>query len=244
MAKWSFVFGIVSAVGILFGVFSYQRGDIFGFRFWSWHQKLTVTVQSPNGPISSSAVAAASWEMPPRWFKIGDSGGWHGAGKVRGEAISLEVSSGKYLFVLLDNYSANTAIWTFAEPTLNPEHPDSYKRTLDRLEDTREIRRLAPKQYPLLVTFVDVSNPASVQLVDPSNLAGTFGPGYRLHSIALSITDEPVTDGNVESALPWLKRIGQTRPTLIPNPPLYRKDAKNPDLQYLMPGSFSTELYR
>jgi hypothetical protein len=33
---------------------------------------------------------------------------------------------------------------------------------------------------PLLVTFADINDPASVQRVDPDDLAASFGPGYAL----------------------------------------------------------------
>ncbi|WP_417415418.1 hypothetical protein [Hoeflea sp.] len=69
----------------------------------------------------------------------------------------------------------------------------------------RASRELSPKQYPLLVTFADINDPASVALVDPDDLAASFGPGYALSSITLAITDEPVTKGRVEAVLGWLE---------------------------------------
>jgi hypothetical protein len=41
-------------------------------------------------------------------------------------------------------------------------------------------------QYPLLVTFGDIADPKSVALVDPTNLAASFGPGVRLTSVMLA----------------------------------------------------------
>jgi hypothetical protein len=64
---------------------------------------------------------------------------------------------------------------------------------------------LEPDNLPLLVTFDDVTDPKSVKLVDPANLAGTFGSGFALKSITVEITDETVTEGKVESVLGWLK---------------------------------------
>lgn len=62
-------------------------------------------------------------------------------------------------------------------------------------------------QYPMLVTFDDITDPASVKLVDPADLAATFGPGVRLKSVTLEVTNEAVTDGVVEEKLDWLARI-------------------------------------
>ncbi|MCA9468988.1 MAG: hypothetical protein KC643_26590, partial [Nitrospira sp.] len=47
----------------------------------------------------------------------------------------------------------------------------------------------------------DLTDPKTVQKVDPENLAATFGPGVELKRITLEITDEPVTEGKVESLL-------------------------------------------
>ncbi|MDR4487060.1 MAG: hypothetical protein R3B83_05990 [Nitrospirales bacterium] len=62
--------------------------------------------------------------------------------------------------------------------------------------------------YPLLVTFTDLTDPTTVKVVDPENLAATFGPGVSLKRLTLEITDEPVTEGKIESVLGWLKTIG------------------------------------
>jgi hypothetical protein len=61
-----------------------------------------------------------------------------------------------------------------------------------------------PNLYPRFVTFTDVGNPKSVKLVDPANLAATFGPGFALKSVKLELTDEKVTTGLIEGALSWL----------------------------------------
>jgi hypothetical protein len=145
---------------------------------------------------------------------------------------------------LLNGYSAETAIEVFATPPLKTDNRREYAPALDLISTLSATRELAPKQYPLLVTFGDISDPASVKRVDPDNLELAFGPGYALQSITLSITDEPVTTGKVEKVLGWLAEVGRARPTLIPNPPRLRKNATDPDLQYLTPGPFSTELYK
>ena len=61
--------------------------------------------------------------------------------------------------------------------------------------------------YPLLVTFTDIIDPTTVKVVDPDNLAETFGPGASLKRITLEITDEPVTEGKIESVLGWWNNL-------------------------------------
>lgn len=40
--------------------------------------------------------------------------------------------------------------------------------------------RHCPKDYPLLVTFTDITDPKAVKKVEPHNLAATFGKGVSL----------------------------------------------------------------
>jgi hypothetical protein len=177
--------------------------DLFGFHDWEWHQKLTVSVMTPEGLKTASSVTEGSWSMAPTWFKIGDSGGGPGLGRLRGEAVVLELVPQKYLFALQD-YSAMTAIYAIAGPNFRPGMRQDYIAVLDRMETISDSRTLTPKHHPLLVTFDDINDPASVRRVDPSNLPATFGHGYRLNAVTLSITDEPVTRGRVEKVLGWL----------------------------------------
>lgn len=44
--------------------------------------------------------------------------------------------------------------------------------------------------------------------VDPANLAAAFGPGVSLKRVMLEITDEAVTEGEVEKVLDWLDTVG------------------------------------
>jgi hypothetical protein len=54
------------------------------------------------------------------------------------------------------------------------------------------------------VTFSDISDPTSVALVDPDDLAASFGAGYALEAVTVEVTQEPVTEGVVEGVLPCL----------------------------------------
>lgn len=175
--------------------------DMFGFRDWEWHQKLTVTVETPSGEITASAVTVAEWEMPPKWFKIGDSGGGGGAGTLEGEALVLEVAPGRYLFALLKGYAPETAFFTLADPPLKDYGREEIRRSLDSLAAGRPVRELPRHTYPVFATIDDPANPESLQEVHPDHLNLAFGPGVRLKTVTLSVTDEPATKGKVEAAL-------------------------------------------
>lgn len=190
------------AIATAFVLIASNINGFMGFRWWSWHQKLTVEVLTPSGLKTASSVVEASWEMAPAWFKLGDSGGGHGTGLLKGEAVTLELARNRYLFILLKGYSAETAIQLFGE--LKTFGRNEYSTTLDRISSSLETIDLPHDKYPLLVTLDDINNPASVKRIDPANLEATFGPGYRLNGITLSLTKEPVTKGNVRKLLLWL----------------------------------------
>jgi len=217
--------------------------DMFGFRTWSWHQKLTVTVETPEGPRSGSAVTAATFQMTPKWSGVGDSAGASNS-SLSGEAVVVDLGQGRYLFALLKGYNEFTGRLAFFPLPQKPLNKEEDAAVYDQLEALRATKELPRELTPLLVTFADIDDPASVARVDPDDLAASFGPGYALSSITLAITDETVTKGRVEAVLGWLAKVGRERPTLIPNPPRLRKDASDPEIQYLTPGPFSTELFK
>jgi hypothetical protein len=68
----------------------------------------------------------------------------------------------------------------------------------------------------VLVRFRDPSDPTRVELVDPLDLAASFGPGVILKSAFAEITGDPITQG-IEDRLPWLKS-SKVAECLFPNP--------------------------
>ncbi len=171
----------------------------------TWYQKLTVTVETPEGAKSASSVVSVTMHDTKgnEWLTLPQARG--ARYELTGEAVVLELAPGRYLFALLKGLP-------YATNALFPDEPPV--ETAPRLADMRASRDLSPKQYPLLVTFSDIEDPASVARVDPDDLAATFGPGYALASITLAITDEPVTKGRVEAVLGWLGDIkGRIKPT-------------------------------
>jgi hypothetical protein len=194
----------VFRVALLAGLMLTLAGcDMFGFRSWSWHQKLTVTVETPEGPRSGSAVTAAWFQMTPKWAGVGDSAGASNS-SLSGEAVVVDLGEGRYLFALLKGYNEFTGRLAFFPLPPKPLNKEQDAAVYDQLEALRASTELPRELYPLLVTFADINDPASVARVDPDDLAASFGPGYALSSITLAITDEPVTKGRVEAVLGWL----------------------------------------
>jgi hypothetical protein len=157
-----------------------------------WHEKLTLVVQTPAGEVTGSAVikVVAAFNNIPLGNEV--------AFGVLGEATVVEVAPGRYLFALLG------AGQLFSDAASDRFQGMSREEWLYEIPKQTEGVSLMPDYLPRLVTFADISDPASVMLVDPSDLAATFGPGVVLTGARLEITDEPVTDGHIEAVLGWL----------------------------------------
>jgi hypothetical protein len=94
---------------------------------------------------------------------------------------------------------------------------DEYIGYLDQLKKQKPSANLETKDLPMLVRFRDLNDPASVERVDPADLAASFGAGVKLEGINIEITDQPVTHG-IEAILPWIKDNLHTRRLIPPTP--------------------------
>jgi hypothetical protein len=159
----------------------------------SWHQKLTLVIETPTGEVSGSAVTSVSiTDSGAMSRKIGNAVGI----SVTGEAVVVEVAPGQYLFALLDGAEH----WADPLATADIRDPWPWWRSIAA---SKEMAVLSGDQIPMLVTFADINDPKSVKLVDPSDLAANFGPGVSLKAVTVQVTDEPVTDGRVDEVLGW-----------------------------------------
>jgi hypothetical protein len=173
---------------------------------YTWNQKLSVTVETPDGERSGSAVTQVT-------ATIGEGGllPTNAAYTVKGEAAVVDLGNGKYLFALLANSGGNaTEYWAvnnFQRMVMDnyPYSTEDLDKFYSALEKIRAIQTLASDRYPLLVTFGDLADPMSVREVKPRDLEAAFGTGYRLKSITLAITDETVTKGEVQKLLSWIQ---------------------------------------
>jgi hypothetical protein len=166
---------------------------------YAWNQKLTLTVETPQGEVTGSGIVRVVWSDSPDLF--GDAPHWHS--KVRGEATVVELGEEKYLFALIGG-AERLGLRVFHERRL-PQDTDGLGPIIESIPEQKRgvARPVPPETMPLLVTFTDISDPKTVRRVDPDNLAATFSPGYRLRSVTLEITGEPVTKGEVEKVLTW-----------------------------------------
>ena len=186
-----------------------------GCERYSWHQKLTVTVETTAGEVSGSSVSQVSWRK--HWIR------WDGMGwdyDLTGEAVVVEVTPGRYLFALLKGagtteYMGSVAAASIAGREGRVIDGALFSEVQSKRGPAAGVIAVPEVQYPMLVTFGDIADPASVKLVEPADLAASFGPGVRLRSVVLEVTDNEVTVGAVEAVLNWLGAYPETR--LFPN---------------------------
>ncbi len=232
-SRYLLPFYLICGFAISVGLLNLWLNGYFGS--YSWRQKLTIEVETPAGPVTGSAVTAV------RFFD--DNIMVDGAQiktRIKGEAVSLDLGQGHHLFALLGHSKAPEYIARLAPKILWERDGVGGWDAIAKASSLTSPLVVPPKNYPMFVTFGDIKDPKSVKLVDPGNLAGTFGPGYSLESIALEITEEPVTSGKVESVLGWLSSVGMARGSLIP----VSWNETPTRIQLVSPSDFNTELFK
>lgn len=160
---------------------------------YDWHQDLRLLIATPQGDVEARAVQAVEAQYWPEWLQLNN---FAVDRTLTGEAVVADLGEGRYLFALLsgpglaEGVYKDLGVW-----------PEVFRRIERQVgEPPRDVPR---KYWPVLVTFTDISDPTSVQLVDPDDLSAVFGEGFALRAVTLEITDAPVTSGVVEGVLGW-----------------------------------------
>ena len=171
-----------------------------GLAQYIWHQKMTIEVEV-NGQLytGASVVKVTVQESEPLTKQLG----YPLQFGATGEAAYVELPGNRYLFALLGGGPSNSGPQTNALNIFQDQLPRKGLERFAVLSTSRFKTEIPESQYPLLVTFTDLTDPTTVKAVDPENLAATFGPGVSLKRLTLEITDEPVTEGKIEQVLGW-----------------------------------------
>jgi len=177
----------------------------------NYRYRLTVEVDTPEGLRTGSSVIEVEQNM-------GRSGASPAHGqiyyRVRGEAVAVDLPGEKTLFALLR--SENDVGWSarvmqMISPNVDGEAWEDVFDNVLLVEGEVEVPQTWPANavlpersaYPMLVTFGNFDDPVSVEMVDPDDLAATFGKGYALERITVQLTEYPVTTG-IEERLRWI----------------------------------------
>lgn len=186
--------GALGLLGALGGALSLGGCGLLGGN--SYRFRLTVAVDTADGMHTGSGVLEVSAEN--EWSPLPDMAdrSW----EVRGEAVAVDLPGERMLFALLKTHAHFEDMMGLFMNTL---HSDFRGTGYDVVGVAGELARrwggepvpVAPADYPLLMTFGGLGDPASVALVEPANLAAAFGPGTALRWITAELTDDAVTTG-------------------------------------------------
>jgi hypothetical protein len=189
----------------------------------------TLTVDTPEGQRSGSSVVETKIHFPGGLTR---AQGYAVIGRGQGEATIVDLGARGPLFATfaseksLASGGAGSFNAACEAPFPREKFPgkfrqggsanDEYTAYLDELNRQKPKGDVPFKYLPMLVRFRDPRDPASVERVDPSDLAASFGAGVKLDRMSIEITDAPITKG-IETVLPWLATRESQR--LIPPPP-------------------------
>lgn len=163
----------------------------------SYRFKMTVEIETPDGlKRGSSVYRVRAWRTSDLM-----TGGSGSDAELLGEAVAVDLPGNKTLFALLR--TGNATNWEGDLPevsmrALDPAFDYHRAESVARIASGDGIlssAELAPADYPLLVTFRDINDPASVEKVEPKALI--------VKKVIIEVTDEAVTTG-ILTRLSWL----------------------------------------
>lgn len=168
----------------------------------SYRFRMTVEVETPGGlKTGSSTYEVAAKNLISILPDMADRQ-W----SIKGEAVAVDLPGGKTLFALLKTGAIQGDLAGLSMAALDPAFKNDIVESAQRIargDGIRSPAEVAPSDYPMLVTFGDIADPASVVQVDPADMAARFGAGVKLRRIVVEVTDEAVSSG-IEDRLAWL----------------------------------------
>ena len=177
----------------------------WGAKEAEWHQKLTLHLQTPDGPAVFSSVTAMRCEAGYAM----DIGGTKVHCREKGEALVAQLGE-RYLFVLL----AGEQLGYRGVFEALIEDGDTYQKYWKRIKRAEGRAFDVPRdRWPMFVSFEDVNDPRSVFAVDPGDLAAVFGDGYAVERLTVGVSPDALPEENLKHVLNWIDK-----PTYRKNP--------------------------
>jgi hypothetical protein len=168
--------------------------------------RLTVEVETPEGLKSAKGVMAVH---PDRGYSRS------GHTTTKGDAVLVDLGGGKNLVALLAHRDNTVDLDGMNYVALRAYKAAGQNVSFNEMSRLTGAVPVTGALIPILVTFTDLSNPATAHAVPPDNLAAVLGQGFRLHGITAEVVPngiwpldfggrlgEPVTRG-IEAKLPW-----------------------------------------
>jgi hypothetical protein len=192
--------GLLIAIVAIIGWWKYE------FPSATWRYKMTVTVETPEGIKTGSAVREVHVRTEPKILP--EQSPIHYS--VKGEAVTVDLGNNRYLFYTMATDHAFLVLSC------------AYGVDMYSFEAIKYYSELKANRVSLLdkkclassfVTFKDIKDPETVIKVDPNNLSEPLGVGVNLKDITIEMTDEQVT-WDVGKYLDWLDRLENSKARL------------------------------
>lgn len=168
--------------------------------------RLSVHVDTPQGEQTGTSVIEVHTVDQGKGFPGPEAGGIRIS--FRGEAASLKMPNGVYVFAMLRGKETHSAQTIASAPFAATRAPviagESYDDRLGRVMGVAGAHELPLSSYPQFVYFENISDPASVQEVLPDDFANVFGDGISLRGVTTEIVDDPVKF-EIPQILPWIE---------------------------------------
>ena len=188
----------------------------------SYRYRLTIKVEK-NGEIHSGSSVI---ELNTIWtgFLLGIDNTQKFETHARGEAVFVDLGKGDNLLALLDDepyWKSTKMLPSFVilgEQTARKQSPyfDLLTTTFpEKLSDAKDkIYTVRPDQLPTLVRFRNLSDPMTIEEVDPTNFTKSYGGDAVLREISLVITQDPVSN-RIVNDIPWLTQLNNSPSPLV-----------------------------
>lgn len=195
----------------------------------SYRFRITLNVETPDGVKAGSSVMEVRHRQYPAWISLGNN---TGESSLSGDAIFVNLGADnrgkpRNLFGLLALGQQAESIDFYQLPgkAFEPLWRRQSAAFRGAAEEVAKLPvgtkvELSSDQLPTLLTFSDISDPASGRLIAPDEFSTVFGAGVRLQSATIEIVPsgnrlgiggEPITRGVArhlpwwDEPLPWLK---------------------------------------
>ena len=174
--------------------------------------RLAVEVETPEGVKSASGVLAVH---PDRGYSRS------GSTLTKGDAVLIDLGAGKKLLALLAHIDdKGLELDGMNYVALRAFNAAGRKTSFNEMNRISGAAPVTGTLVPVLATFGDINDPATMRVVRPDDLEAAFGKGFRLRGVTTEAVPngfwpldfggalgEPVTRG-IEAKLPWWSRPG------------------------------------
>ena len=208
--KWLGPLGLLAALVI---------GDQIRINRPGHKYRLTMTVETPVGDRSAASVMSVH---PDRGYSR------KGSTVTKGDAVVVDLGAGKNLVALLAHADdKGLELDEINYVALRAYNAAGRKTSFNQMSRMTGAVPVTGALLPVLATFSDLNDPATMRVVKPDDLEAAFGKGFRLRDVMVEAVPngfwpidvggplgEPVTRG-IEAKLPWLQGFADAAATAL-----------------------------